>query len=317
MTGARLLADVGGTNVRFACATSSHEIVEHREWRVSAFSDFCDALNAYLAETGGGERYRDAAVAAAGPLLCGAIALTNASWRIAVSDVSDTLGGVPTRLINDLEAVALSLPYIPEEDLRWIGRRHAVPGRQTRMIALNVGTGVGAATLLCANGVWLSVPSEAGHMSLGAHNEAELRLFDGCRERTSTVEEVLSGEGLPLLYAKVNRQTGMSASLPKTSYDIISHCNDDPIANETVRIMTVVLGRVAGNLALASAAWGGVYFCGSVAREWAAITNTELFRKHFEDKGKLSRELRKTPTAVITNEYPALIGLAHAEIQIL
>ena len=315
MTDARLLVDVGGTNVRFACATGSGEIIEHREWSVSGYSDFSDALGAYLAETGGCGRYREAAIAAAGPLHRGAIALTNSSWRIETVDVSHRLGGAPTLLMNDLEAVALSLPYIPDKDLRWIGSRHAVPRKEKRMIAVNIGTGFGAATLLSSNGEWITVPSEAGHMALGAHNEAELNLFDGSRDRTRTVEEALSGDGLPWLYAKVDSQAGVSARLLETSYDIISQCDEDPIANETVRIMTIVLGRIAGNLALSSAAWGGVYFCGSVAREWAAVSDAQLFRKHFEDKGKMSTELHITPTALITNDYPAFVGLTHAAVQ--
>lgn len=315
MTGARLLADIGGTNARFACATEDGDLIDHRSWPVAHYASFVDALCAYLDETGGAQRYTAAAIAAAGPVRQGTIKLTNATWRIDAASVSRQLNGAPARLMNDLEAVAMALPYLRQEDLLWLGDGRAVKAERDRMIAVNVGTGFGAATIISSDSGWIACPSEAGHMSLGAQNASELCLLGGSDGQSCTIEDVLSGPGLLRVYAMLDRQTGSFRPRPETPGDAIAQTGDDPVARETLHHVTVLLGRVAGDLTLASAAWGGVYLCGSVAREWARVADLSLFRRHFEDKGKMSSRLRATPTTLIVNENPAFIGLAHARLQ--
>jgi glucokinase len=77
--------------------------------------------------------------------------------------------------------------------------------------------------------------------------------------------------------------------------------------------MTQLLGRVVGDLVLASGAWGGAFLCGSVVRGWSSVADPERFRKVFERKGAMSGRMRGVPTAVITHPNPALIGLSHAD----
>ena len=315
MTGARLLADIGGTNARFACATADGDVIGHRYLSVADYADFGAALGAYLDETGGAGRFGAAAIAAAGPVHQGAIQLTNASWHIDAARVSDRLDGAPTRLMNDLEAVAMALPYLTEHDLLWLGEKRCILSEQARMTAINVGTGFGAATIISHDGNWITCPSEAGHMSLGAQNAAELEVLCGADKRALSIETVLSGNGMPRLYAMLSRHYASSSPLPETPDDVMARVDsDDPVAGEVLRCVTTFLGRVAGDLALATASWGGVYFCGSVAHEWARVTDIRVFRHHFEDKGKMSSKLRETPTALIVNQQPAFIGLAHARI---
>ena len=81
-------------------------------------------------------------------------------------------------------------------------------------------------------------------------------------------------------------------------------------AARTVELFTAILGRIAGDLALATCAWGGVYLCGSVATAWAEIADSERFRAQFTPKGPMRARMLKVPTAVIRRDIAALYGLA-------
>ena len=67
---------------------------------------------------------------------------------------------------------------------------------------------------------------------------------------------------------------------------------------------------IAGDLTLATSAWGGVYLCGSVATAWAAIADVGRFRAEFVRKGPMRTRMLKVPTAVIRRDNAALFGLA-------
>src|SRR5690625_2746288 len=129
----RLVADIGGTNARFALAVpETGELTEVQVLPVSEFADFPAALGAYL---GSGREISAAAIAAAGPRDGDAISLTNAPWQIVAEDVSKVLGGAKVRLLNDLEAVALAIPHLGAEEAEAIA--HCPPPKQASpMIAV-------------------------------------------------------------------------------------------------------------------------------------------------------------------------------------
>jgi glucokinase len=314
VTTTRLLADIGGTNARFARCTASGKIIDHRHWLVSDHADFAAALDAYISGIGDADGICAAAIAAAGPLDHGAIQLTNAAWRIDETEVSARLRGAPTRLMNDLEAVAMALPHLKNDDLIWLSECRAVPAAQSRMIAINIGTGFGAASITSSKNTWITSPSEPGHMSLGAHNDSELGILRTLNGQPPAVEAVLSGPGVASLYATLADRRKPSDTSARTAADVFAVHGEDAIAQETLHYVTVFLGRLAGDLALANGAWGGVYLCGSVAIQWAKVADLCLFRQHFEDKGKMSGRMRETPAALITVDQPAFIGLAHVEM---
>ena len=68
----RLIADVGGTNVRFARVIDEENVVDRCSYLVSRFGSFLDALRAYAEETDGGlSGCSGAAIGAAGPVAMG------------------------------------------------------------------------------------------------------------------------------------------------------------------------------------------------------------------------------------------------------
>lgn len=288
----RLIADIGGTNARFACADPNGSVHGEHFHPVGDFAEFTDALDAYLSTLGSASKFASAAIAAAGPVSQNEVALTNNAWRISAAKIIERLGtSVQVRLVNDLEAVALAIPFLGEEDVEFSDGSPQTLG--DRMLAINLGTGFGAASLIRTQNGWASCPAEAGHMSLGAMDSSELELFRQLSSKAMTVEDLLSGDGVRKLASHLG---GTDAN---------------PFSSGSSQILTRVLARVSANLTLASAAWGGLYFCGSVATAWWSMADHSEFRHHFCGTSKMHDKLEKTPVGLIKIDNPAFVGLAN------
>lgn len=293
----RLVADIGGTNARFALAGPDGAPGVSARYAVEDHGTIADAVAAFLRERGQGTRPREAAIAAAGPVVEGAVQLTNGAWRIDPQDVSAALGGARVRVFNDLEAVALALPYLDIADVADVSVPVATPTGQPR-IAVNVGTGLGAAVSIPAGEAWLPLATEAGHMRFAAAHGWERELF----AHLETYEEVLSGPGIAAMRDALDarlRDMPAQAGAPATFVELFSD----------------LLGRFAGDLALASGAWGGVYLCGGVLADWAANVDEGRFLAEFRRKGAMTIRMAAVPVRRIVHDAPALVGMARVPLR--
>jgi glucokinase len=299
MTGWRLVSDVGGTNVRFARAAAGG-LFAAQAYPVSRFQSFYAALSDYIDETGGPQGCLGTAIGAAGLVSSGKVSLTNLAWEISEAQVSSALGA-PCKIINDVEAVAFSVPGISAAGFTSIGTLTPNLAALQRVSVANIGTGFGAATLLRTDGLWVSCPSEAGHVSLAFPDWDDIAL----QRQFPSVEHVLSGRGIANLHAALSKSpTQLEAA------GIFSGAGTDPDCAATLRLFTRIAGNVLGNLVLASAAWDGVFLCGSVARSLAKYADLSVFREAFEGTGPRSAWLKRVPVALLSDENPALAGLA-------
>ena len=297
----RLIADVGGTNVRFARVIDEDNVVDRCSYLVSRFESFLDALRAYAEETDGGfSGCSGAAIGAAGPVAMGSAHLTNIAWFIQEAEVADEIGA-PCMLVNDVEAAAYCIPGLASSEFLVIG--DVAPKLETahRLLAANIGTGFGAATLVRTPGGWFSSPSEAGHMSLSLPEGAEASL----RPRFKSVEHVLSGRGLSNLHSALAKD----AAVLEAAY-ICGRAHSDAKYLATIDFFTQIAGDVLGNLALAVTAWDGVFLFGSVARGFAHVADHARFREAFEDKGAMSEWMKRIPVALVEKQDAAMFGLA-------
>jgi glucokinase len=298
---ARLVADVGGTNVRFAIADEQGKLDRAKIFQVAEFPTFLDAFSAYRSHAGSLAGIDAAAIAAAGPVDIDHVKLTNNDWVVERARLSVLMGGVPVALVNDLEAVAAALPHLSSGDLTVLGTPAPVRPERRTMIAVNVGTGFGAASVIWRDGRWYTCPSEAGHMTLG-RVEAIADL-----PADASVEDVLSGDGLARLH---ERLAGRDPGSSQKASDVFAEAGRAPAAAQTADVFTAILARIAGNLALATCAWGGVYLCGSVALAWSGVADIERFRTEFIRKGPMRARMQEVPTAVVRRDIASLYGLA-------
>ncbi len=326
-----LLADVGGTSLRFAVATGADaRPAAIRKLRTADYPNLAAAAQDYLARL---QRDADdddaraasavapasAALAVATPVeaaRAGPVRLTNQDFVIDGARLLSSLGLSALWIVNDFEALAWSLPTLGAQDLRIIGK--VVPAGNATMAVIGPGTGMGCAGLLRSATGWHAIPGEGGHVTLSARTPFEREVLAAAAGLTDHVsaEKLLSGSGMPLLYqavAAVVDATEASHPQPKAS-DITRAALDgtDRLSLQVVDTFCALLGGYAGNVALSFGAVGGVMIGGGVASHLAEPIAKGVFRERFEDKGRFAAYLRPIGTALITREQPALDGLVHA-----
>jgi glucokinase len=308
-----LVADIGGTNARFALvADSVKEPIEPRNLRCADFPSIVDATREYLEQVALGKPYQ-AAMSVASPVTGDRLNMTNHRWSFSVSETRQALDLRRLKVINDYTALALSLPWLGADQCFKVGPGEALPGYAKAV--LGPGTGLGVSGVIPVGEHWSPLESEGGHVTYGPVNRREQEIVEVMREKLNHVsaESLVSGPGLSLIHEIVTRlESGEANKLEPgevTDRAIKQGC---ALATEALSIFCDILGTVAGNLALTMGARGGVYIGGGIVRRIPDFFARSGFRERFEQHGRLTPYLASIPTFVITADYPAFIGAAVA-----
>lgn len=306
-----LIADIGGTHARFALCTSVHSIEKIRVTAVADFPTIEQAISHYLHSVGD-PAVVHAVIGIANPVLGDHIKMTNFPWEFSIEATRKALGFKKLHVINDFTALALSLPHLPQSELRPIGGGQAVPG--TPLGLLGPGTGLGVSALIPdTKGTWTPLAAEGGHVSFAPCDEREQLLWRQAHQEFGHVsmERLVSGSGLQFIYRSLCGLAGEVAhdySPADISQRAIAnscmHCRD------ALDTFCAILGTAASNLAVTLGARGGIYIGGGIIPKLGGYFATSPFRSRFNDKGRFSDYLAAIPVFVITNENPALLGAA-------
>ena len=108
----RLIADIGGTNARFALVGAGGEPRAVRVLRCKDYPDPVAAVEAYLGGAAVPARPRRGAFAVASPVVGDRVALTNHPWTFSIEDTGRRMGLDAFAVINDFTAVALAIPRL-------------------------------------------------------------------------------------------------------------------------------------------------------------------------------------------------------------
>ncbi|MES2195335.1 MAG: glucokinase [Pseudomonadota bacterium] len=311
-----LLADIGGTNARFALlARGSVGRVAHMP--VGDYGSFRDALGTYLDCLPEAETIRAAVIGAAGVIRNGHCALTNSSWVIDAEELRAAYGFSTVRLLNDFEAVAWSLPHLSADRLLALGGGQPVAGAP--LAALGPGTGLGMAACIPDAAGHLVLSSEGGHSTMAGSSSREDAVIALLRQRLGHVsaEHVLSGGGLENLHQTLAALDDLALPTQRaaeiTRAGIEGTCMTSRAA---IDMFCAMLGTVAGNLALTLGAQGGIFIAGGILRHMPEYFVRSQFRARFEDKGRLRDYLEPIPAWLILDEDAAFVGLhALAEVE--
>ncbi len=310
MTNLALLGDIGGTNARFGLIELGSMVV--REVEVLKNDNFAslEAAISHYVEKRGMSELAAAAVDVAAPVDREIITLTNRDWTFSAESLRKAAKAKRFRLLNDFEALAWSLPHIAASDLVQIGG--TVNSKPQVKVVLGPGTGLGMATLApLPGGGWMPIPGELGHTTLPVVTTEELALKDKLigKDKFAEVEDVLTGPGLLALYRAVAAQPVHTT--PEAVLQSALKGGDGP-AEKTLDHFMTFLARLAGDVAMALQARGGVYLAGGIAPAIAAKLQQPKYRAVFEEKGRIADLMKPIPWFVITDRFPALKGCAAA-----
>jgi glucokinase len=322
-----LVADNGGTNARFGWLAEGAEHISHVATLPAAGNAGpADAAAEYLAGVARslGSAYRPpraAAFAVATAVGTDRIAFTNSGWAFSCREAQAALGLDALLVLNDFEALALSLPRLQASQVQpWPGapERAALPGRAA-LAVIGPGTGLGVAGLVPApGGGWVAVPGEGGHASLSAADDFDAALLAAVRREHAHVsaERLLSGIGLPVLHGAVAAVLGQPAEVLAAEQIVERGLNGScAVCSRTLDSFCALLGSFAGNVALVMGARGGVYIGGGIVPRLGERFFQSPFRQRFEAKGRFHTYLQAVPTLLITDTLAALNGGVQALAQ--
>jgi glucokinase len=305
-----LVGDIGGTNSRFGLVRpGSSEVINVEAQKNDNFPSLEASATHYL-KSQNVKQLRSAAVAVAAPVDRDVIRLTNRDWTFSAASLKQATNAAHFRLLNDFEALALSLPHLGNHDVVQIGG--TAPTNPQVKVVLGPGTGLGMATLApLPQGGWLPIPGEMGHITLPIINAEELALRDKIAGvgKFAEVEDVLTGPGLLALYRAV--ATNPVLQTPEAVLQA-ALAGSDLAAAKTLEHFMTFLVRLAGDAAMSLQARGGVYLAGGIAPSIVEKLKAPKFRAIFEDKGRIAGIMKPIPLYVIIDRYPAFKGCVAA-----
>jgi glucokinase len=313
--GPRLLADIGGTNARFALELGPG-CIEHIEvLSCASHATLADALRAYLAlpEVASAGAVRHAAIAIANPVMGDMVRMTNHHWEFSIDAMRRECGFDTFVVVNDFEALAMALPWLGEGDKIQVGGGAAVAGAPIGLLGAGTGLGVSGLVPSPDGKSWTALRSEGGHVTFSPANETEVAVLQYAWREFEHVsaERFLSGAGVELIYRALAELRGMKGDpldAPEISRRALA--GECALCEEVVEVFCGMLGTVAGNLAVTLGAQGGVYIGGGIVPRLGERFARSCFRRRFEQKGRFAGYLAAVPTYVITAEYPAFLGVS-------
>lgn len=303
-----LVADIGGTNTRVALAHGPEvDTASVRKYQNSDFDGLAKVLTRFLSEAGSPE-IDGACAALAGPVGDSCGRLTNLDWTIDEAMIARVAGTGRVKLLNDLQAQGHALDHLASDALIPVIDRPRARGA-TRLV-LGLGTGVNVTVVHRLVTGTLVTANEAGHVSLPVTDEDDLSLarFAAGDDGFAAVEDILAGRGLQAVHDWVTARIGTPRR--RDGHAIIAAAPGDPAAEETLRVYTAMLGRVAGDLALHHLPYGGIYLIGGVARAVTPHLARLGLANSFRAKGRFSGLMEEFAIATIADDFAALTGCA-------
>ena len=321
-----LAGDIGGTKCRLAIyAPSGQELRQLCRLTVptrssASFAGILEQFSNYAFQQGIDRRdsLACAGFGVAGTLVGDAILSSNLPWPVERSAIAAALKLEPSNvaLLNDLVASASSLTHLNSSDLLQLNGGNREPLAPMAFIA--AGTGLGEAILFWDGQSYKVSPSEAGLTDFAPHNDRELLLLQSMRSRMPRVctEDIISGRGFrvihQVLFPSVQHaffdDPGIDAAANITQQALAGSCD---ACAETLQIWIEAYGSEAGNMALRTLPFGGVYIAGGIALKILPKLRDGSFVRAFSDKLQLSHQLSKIPIYLVLNEDAPVLGAAH------
>lgn len=323
-----LAGDIGGTKSALGLFDPFGQLVHSAQFRNAE----CGGLEALIEQFLVDHRQRYPALHAQSPVLgmCLGVAgpvhrqtcqMTNLNWFLDAEHLA-THFGFPCLLINDLEAFAWSLPFLPDTDFHRL--QGPWPAPRGTVAVISVGTGLGEAALLCTPLGYGVLPGEGGHKNFGPRGLEEISLLVQELKHDDMVqvsaETLISGIGLPRLLMHVGGEGSLMELQQHEDYARLGLnalilreglADPDGACGEVLRRFVTLIAHEAANIALQYGAEGGVVIGGGIPPRIASLFQTAAFREHFADKRTHHHWLRELSVSLCMNASAPLWGAFH------
>jgi len=305
-----LVADIGGTNIRFGLVNDDGTTFDIQTYQCGAYKSLADVMRVYLDRHDCEEKTVNACLAIACPVETDQITMTNLPWTFSQSALKNELNIKQLFLINDYTAIAHAVPLLTDAQKIQIGEGKEISGKPISICG--PGTGLGVANLVPTSDGWCCLGGEGGHVDFAPVDADEIKILSyllESKQHRISYEQLLCGKGLEQIY-----QAFLSIdNLPKqylSAEQISAKAIDGScsLCEKSLHQFCSTLGSFAGNLALTLGCFGGVYIAGGIVPRFVSFIQNSDFRQRFDAKGRLSSFINNIPTYVITEAQPGLIG---------
>ncbi|MGR8929085.1 MAG: glucokinase [Gammaproteobacteria bacterium] len=324
-----LAGDVGGTKTVLSLLEKSEDgqfiCVQERSFASGEYDSFSEILALFLPSE---LNVDSACFGVAGPVVNQRCFATNLSWTLDGEELKAALGTKRVHLLNDLEAMAIGMLHLEEDDFIELNPYAEERPTSGNVAVIAAGTGLGEAILYWDGKYHHPVATEGGHCSFAPQNTQQDELLQFLRSRYPqhvSYERILSGNGFSHLYdflvecgfappcpAVPSAQHAQSHGIDRNA--VISRLGvngEDPICCEVVRLFVEIYGAETGNLVLKSFATGGVFIGGGIGPKIRSAMENGDFIQAFAAKGRFQYLLSKMSVKLALNPRTPLIGAVH------
>ncbi len=320
-----LAGDIGGTKTTLALMakteTGDLTCVHEQTFASREYSVFDDLLTAFLPAN---VALSAACFGVAGPVVEQRCRTTNLPWVLDAELLKQRFNIERVRLLNDLEAMALGMLQLPEQELIELNPNAEVKIGNKAVIA--AGTGLGEAILYWDGSRYHAIATEGGHTDLAPTTAQQDALLTFLRSRYPdhvSYERVLCGDGFSHLYDFLLEHDFASACLAVPNLHdaeqgdrnaMISRlglAGEDALCAEALRLFVEFYGAEAGNWALKTMALGGVYIGGGIAAKILPAMQNGDFIQAFKAKGRFQGLLDKVSVKLALNPRTPLLGAGY------
>jgi glucokinase len=313
-----LLADIGGTNARFALADAGDEAAplrmdSVREFQVVDFPSLAAAARYYLDLAGA--RARRGVFAVAGRVDGDEARITNHPWVISRTRTRSMLGFDDVQLVNDFAAQAMAITLLAPRDVAVVGGtpwRPAATAERRTYAVIGPGTGLGTGGLLIRDGRAHALESEGGHASFPPGTPEEIRILENLSAQFGRVsnERLVCGPGLVNIHRALSEIAGEDPGPLRPSDVTERAAAGDVRCQRALDVYCAVFGAIAGDLVLTLGAWDGVFLTGGLVPRLLPLLQHSGFRQRFEHKGRFSAAMAGVPTVAVLHPQAGLLGAA-------
>lgn len=323
-----LSGDIGGTNTRLQlteCDNPLHlKTIAREKYANASYMSFSEIIQKFLSDTGNQHvKIESACFAVAGPIINGTVKFTNLPWFIEESKLKQELKLEKVKLINDFQAVGYGIEVLSPEDVHVLqeGRYQL---NQVKAI-IGAGTGLGMGMMHWNGSMYEVTPTEGGHVDFAPTSDMQIQLLQYLRKKYHrvSIERLVSGPGIIHLYSFV-KDNPLPTEKENPELHFALHRNEDtaatisryaieykdPMAMRALDLFVRIYGSAAGNLALTTLPYSGLYIAGGIAPKLLTQLTDGRFFDSYSDKGRLSNLLKEIPLFIVLNTHVGLLGAA-------
>jgi len=332
-----LACDLGGTKVLLGIFKTdinddSPKLIFKKKYLSSEWDSFELILEDFLKNECRNFTYPSSACfAVAGPLSNNNSKIMNLSWNISGYKLKNKFKFEQCELINDFAVQIYGIPFLKKSQYSTLQNGSHSEGANNDLHAIvGAGTGLGIARGLISGKKVKVLASEGGHVEYAPKSrlEWELKIWlkNYLKVERISCERIISGTGLSRIaewrlskpdaqnhplqqyLKKIKIFDAARKELPEKICNLSKE--GDQLMIEVERCWLGAYASLLGDVALQELCFGGLWISGGTAPKHFKNFKSDLFMKHFFDKGRLIDILRTIPLKVILDEEFGLFSAA-------